>query len=118
MSLNWRVSEVDDSGKITPPGYDSGRGTYLSLNPRVQYKHNVPRVEVWVAEQRLTWTGKFQAERVRKPGEAATYLGKGADGHVYWTVPEKAETEWPDIRTKVGAALQIGPHVEGTGTSD
>jgi hypothetical protein len=118
MSLNGRVSELDDSGKITPPGYDSGCGTYLSLNRGAQDKRDVLRVEVWVAEKRLTWTGKFQAGKVRKPGEAATYLGKGADGHVYWTVPEKAETEWPDIRTKVGAALQIGPHVQGTGTSD
>ena len=71
---------------------------------------------IWVAEHRLAWTGtrpfwvgKERTQKEVKPGEAAVYLGKGADGHVYWTVPKEAETQWPDIRKKVIAALKIAP---------
>ena len=119
MSLNGRVYEVND-GKITPPGWESGRGTYLSLmtNPaKSGLKPDVLCVEVWVAERRLDWTGKARTGKAAKPGEAAEYLGKGADGHVYWKVPEQAETAWPDIRAKVRAALQIELVVPGPGAS-
>ena len=55
------------------------------------------RVKVWVAQRQLVWTGKGRTGKAVKPGKAAIYLGKGTDGHVYWTVPEEAETEWPGI---------------------
>ena len=112
LSLNGRVSEVSD-GKIAPPGWESGPGTYVGFeaNPRSGLKPDVLRVGVWVADHRLAWTGEGRTGKAAKPGEAAAYLGKGADGHVYWTLPENAQSEWPDIRAKVRAALQIGPLV-------
>jgi hypothetical protein len=50
------------------------------LNRDAQYKRDVLRVELWVAEQRLTWTGKLRTVKVAKPGEAATYLVSVAEG--------------------------------------
>ena len=119
LSLNGRVYEVNDE-KITPPGWESGRGTYVSLvrDPSSGLKPDVLRVEVWVAEHRLVWTRKARTGKDVKPDEAAIYLGKGTDGHVYWTLPEKAEKEWPDIRAKVMAALQIGPIIPEPGASN
>jgi hypothetical protein len=92
-------------GQITPTGRESGRGMYFSLstNPvRSGLKRDVVIVRVWIAERELAWTGKMP-ER----GDVALYLGKGLEGHVYWIVPDKAEAEWPDIRAKITAALQI-----------
>ncbi|MCD4727925.1 MAG: hypothetical protein K8R46_09700 [Pirellulales bacterium] len=107
MSLNWRVAEVID-GKITPPGWESGAGTYLSLVRYWNTGDGGLSVPVWVAERRLARTGTTgRTGEALKPGEAADYLGKGADGHVYWILPEKAETEWPDIRAKIKTALKI-----------
>jgi hypothetical protein len=110
VSLNGRVAEVSN-GKITPPGWESGPGTYVGLeaSPHSSLKLDVARVGVWVADHRLAWTGKGRRGKAVKPGEAAAYLGKGVDGHVYWILPETAQTEWPEIRAKVRAALQIGP---------
>ncbi|MGA2060684.1 MAG: hypothetical protein ABSG67_09410 [Thermoguttaceae bacterium] len=111
LSLNLRVYKVND-GQIIPPGWESGRGTYVALLTNLVHsglKRDVICVQIWVAENRLTWTGKGQTEKEVMPGEAAIYLGKGADGYVYWIVPDKAETEWPDIRVKVMTALQITP---------
>ncbi len=108
MSLNMRVSEVN-AGKIAPPGWELGDGTYLSLVRNAIYKPDVLRVKVWAAEHRLVWTGKYRTGKMVEPGKTAIYLGKGADGHVYWIVPAKAEKEWPDIQAKVKAALQIVP---------
>ncbi len=107
MSLNWRVSEVRD-GKIAPPGWESGAGTYLSLVRDWNKEDEGLSVPVWVAERQLAPTGTTgRTGEAIKPGEAADYLGKGADGYVYWILPEKAETAWPDIRAKIKAALKI-----------
>jgi len=106
VSVNWRVAEVHD-GKISPPGWDAAPGTYVLLERGAVYNVDVLRVHIWVAEQKLTWTGKGLAEQSGESGNAAVYLGKAADGHVYWTVPEKAEKEWSEIRAKVKAALGI-----------
>ena len=62
---------------------------------------------VWVAEHELAWKGKTEIEKAVESAHAAAYAGKGAVGHVYWIVPEKAEKEWPDIRAKIKAALMI-----------
>ena len=118
LSLNGGVSEVND-GKISPPGWESGRATYISLatNPvKSNLKRDVLRVQIWVAEQRLSPIGSVQAGRQTNGGEAAIYLGKGIDGHVYWTVSVRAEKDWPDIQAKVMNALQIVPAVMEPGT--
>jgi hypothetical protein len=120
LRLNGIVYEVND-GKIIPPGWESGRGTFVSLvtNPvNSGLKRDVLHVEIWVAENKMVWTGKARTGKEVKPDEAAIYLGKGTDGHVYWTLPEKAEKEWPDIRDKVIAALQIGPIIPESGASN
>jgi hypothetical protein len=107
LTLNRRVYEVEDD-MITPPGWESGRGTYVSINSVNSNKEGgVPCVKVWVAENKLTWIGKVRTKKVAKPDESAIYLGKGADGHVYMIIPEKAEKEWPDMRDKVRSALRI-----------
>jgi hypothetical protein len=106
VSINGRISEVDDDGKVMPPGWESGPGTYLALVRDAQYKKDVLRVELWVADNKLARRATAQTGAA-KLADAAVYLGKGTDGHVYWTLPEQAEKEWPEIRAKVRAALQI-----------
>ena len=120
MSLNMRVAEVDHDGKITPSGWESGAGTYLSLdtNPASGLKCDVLRVRVWVAEHWLARKGTLGGTgNESKPGRVADYLGKGADGYVYCILPEKADKEWPDIRAKVKAALKIEPPAQESGAS-
>jgi hypothetical protein len=94
MSLNMRVAEVDRDGKITPPGRESGAGTYLELI-RGSHKQESLFVPVWVSEHRLARKGTPDTGEASKPGEVAEYLGKGADGHVYWILEERIEKEWP-----------------------
>ncbi len=115
LSLNGRVHEVKD-GKVSPPGWESGSGTFMSLIPPSGSKRNPLSVPIWITERRLAWTGTqpflVGTEWTKKevtPSEGAVYLGKGADGYVYWKVPKDAESQWPDIRAKVTAALQIEP---------
>jgi hypothetical protein len=113
LSLNGRVYEVEN-GKISPPGWESGRGTFVSLIPPSGSKRYPLSVRVWIAERRLAWTGtrpfwvgKEKTQKEVTPAEAAVYLGKGTDGHVYWNLPKQAETQWPDIRAKIKSALRI-----------
>jgi hypothetical protein len=115
LSLNGRVYEVKD-GRVSPPGWESGSGTFISLIPPSGSKRNPLSVPIWVTERRLAWTGTRPflvgtewTEKDVTPSEGAVYLGKGADGHIYWKAPKEAESQWPDIRTKVKAALQIKP---------
>ena len=76
-----------------------------------------PGVEIWVAEKKLGWKGTVEFEKGKgdittvkiKPDEGAVYLGKGADGHVYWILPKEAEKQWPGIEKQVRAALKIAP---------
>jgi hypothetical protein len=112
IHLNSRVFRVENN-EITPVGWESGPGTYVALKSHSSNKQDPWGVAIWVAERKLAWTGKFRSGKAVKSEDAATYLGKGADGHVYWTLPPRAETEWQDIRAKVAEALQIQP-----GTSD
>jgi len=72
----------------------------LTANPTASYKNDLVCVDVWLAENKLTWTGN-----VKKPYPAADYVGKGPDGHVYWIVPASAEKAWPDIRARIRATL-------------
>ena len=117
VSLNWRVAEpgVD---KIAPPGWATGRGTFVELVAYLgPYKSDGVRIKLWVAESRLARKEKSPTEAATKHGEVADYVGKGVDGHVYWTVPEKAEAQWPDLRTDVKTALRIAPVASAPGTS-
>ncbi len=106
MFLNFRVYEVN-YGKIAPPGWESGRGTYVYLVRDYNLQDGRLGVAVWVAERRLARKGTTGTGKAAKPGEVAEYLGEGADGHVYWILPEKAKKEWPDVRAKIEAALKI-----------
>ena len=106
VSVNWRVAEEHD-GKISPPRWSAAPGTYVLMERHSVYKDQVLRVHIWIAEQKLTWTGNGMTGEAGKFDNAATYLGKGVDGHVYWSVPEKAKKEWPEIRAKVRATLGI-----------
>jgi hypothetical protein len=117
LSLNGRVAEVQD-GKIAPPGWESGSGTYLSLTDPTSGLGDVHSVRIWVAEHKLNWRGKGPAGNAINPAEAAVFLGEGADGHVYWTLPGGAEKEWPDIRTKVKTALKIRLRAPKPGKSE
>ena len=78
----------------------------MALVRDAQYKKDVLRVELWVADNKLARRATAQTGAA-KLADAAVYLGKGTDGHVYWMVPEQAEKEWQEIRGKVRAALQI-----------
>jgi hypothetical protein len=108
LSLNGRVREVVDE-KIAPMGWSSGAGTYLSLETCSirGLKNDVQRVEIWVAERQLVWTGKTATGQAVVAGETPVYLGKGVDGYVYWSFSKEVEREWPDFRNKVCAALRI-----------
>ena len=108
ISLNMRVAEVQN-GKIAPPGWEWGPGTYVLLLPGNSGKEGAVSVPIWVAESALTPRKNTATKAEAKPEPVATYLGKGADGHVYWKVPKEAETLWPDIRKKIIAALKISP---------
>ena len=77
MSLNMRVAEVDHDGKITPSGWESGAGTYLSLdtNPASGLKCDVLRVRVWVAEHWLARKGTLGGTgNESKPGRSRGLL--------------------------------------------
>lgn len=108
IRLYSRVSLVED-GKITPFGWESGPGTFVALTSHTSNKQDPWSVDIWVAERKLAWTGMLRSGKAVRPENAATYLGKGADGFVYWILPKRAESEWRDIRANVEAALQIQP---------
>jgi hypothetical protein len=100
-SLNMRVAEVQD-GKITPPGCDSGLGTYLASDSDTAGKEGRTKIQFWVADRELV-------AKDAKGEQRAEFLGKGADGYVYWIVPKEAKKAWPDVEKKVRAALKIEP---------
>lgn len=105
LPRKWQLSlnQTAYGGQITVPGWGSRRGIELQLTwiPNdSSYKNDLVRVDVWLAEEKLTWTGN-----VKKPYPAADYVGKGPDGHVYWIVPASAEKAWPDIRASIKATL-------------
>jgi hypothetical protein len=108
VNSNGRGQEVSD-GRVTPPGWESGRGTYLSLVSPCRGMGDLPCVGIWVIKRRLAPGG---AEKTRSEVEAdgtVAYLGKGADGYIYWSVPKELQSQWPGIREKVKVALQIKP---------
>jgi uncharacterized protein len=112
VCLNMRVAEVEN-GKIAPPGWESGPGTFVSLVSHPSKDDGIG-VGIWVAERRLAWTGTRpfwvrtqKTQKAVEPGEAAAYVGKGADGHVYWNLPKEAKKAWPGIEKKIKAALEI-----------
>ena len=116
MSLNMRVAEVDQNGNITPPGRESGAGTYLQLVRDWNMERSL-LVPIWIAEHRLARKETAGVGKDSKPGEVADYLGKGADGYVYWILGDWVEKEWPDIRAKVKAAMRIEPPSQGAEAS-
>jgi uncharacterized protein len=126
LPKGWDIDFDHISGyQLNPPGWESGPGRSISLKtcPPPDSKREALFVDVWIAEKKLTWTGTEEFSEGKrntttkiKPEEAAAYLGKGADGHVYWTVPKEAETRWPDIRANVIKALKIEPAESKTGT--
>jgi hypothetical protein len=114
LSLNQRAYEEVKDHTIAPPGWESGRGTSVSLVTDANKRQGAIAVTVWVAERQLAWTGtqlvwsgqKKVAKDVQ-PDKAADYLGKGAGGFVYWHLPAAAKNRWPESRTRVKAALNI-----------
>jgi uncharacterized protein len=106
VSINWRVAEVQN-GKVAPPGWEWGPGTYVKLLSDIGGLDDPARVSIWVTESALTLRTNATTEAGAKPEPVATYLGKGVDGHVYWTLRKEAEARWPDIRAKVIGALKI-----------
>jgi hypothetical protein len=112
VSINWRVAEVQN-GKVAPPGWEWGPGTYVKLLSDIGGLDDPASVQIWVTESPLAPKKKDSTRVEAKPEPPATYLGKGPDGHVYWTVPKEAEKLWPDIRKKIIAALQIAPPEAG-----
>ena len=114
MTFEWGGIQVED-GKIALSGGRRDLGRMCRSKPGAD-KDDVLRVGVWVAERKLAWTGKARNGRVVKPGEAAIYLGKGVDGHVYLDLPRRRPKRNGRIcRTKVRAALQIEPLVPEAG---
>jgi hypothetical protein len=105
VSINWRVAEVQN-GKVAPPGWEWGPGTYVKLLSDIGGLDDPASVSIWVTADPLARKAENATGSEGKP-EAAAYLGKGIDGHVYWILREKTEKQWPDIRKKVVAALKI-----------
>jgi hypothetical protein len=113
LSLADRDSKVWN-GRIAPPGWESGPGTYVALENDTVLEPS-ENVQIWVAEDRLAWTGTqrssavspFASEKTVELDDAAAYLGKGSDGYVYWILPKEAEKAWPGIRARVKGALKV-----------
>lgn len=108
IQLNSRVSLVND-GNVTPFGWQSGVGTYVAIVSTTSNKKDYWAVDVWVTEHKLALASTLPPGGPAGHDDAATYLGKGVDGHVYWRLPVRAEAEWPEIQIKVKSSLQIAP---------